>query len=251
MGENDMSMKSLEDLLLHLQSLPPGTALSDVMSSITPPESVSALSQVALVRWFDPPIYNMLCDGLDGVPDFEAFTALPEITRLAPGRWHQSESSREPLLAAWQNPPSLEKWRQWNGRLTEHFHERLEELGLEAKLAIVYHAAAGPEPAALVEIFRDWFAAADNAFDMASANALLEMLKLKAQWRGEALSKLYLISNKAPQALTSAPIGSTVVHKYYSESQGNAPEQNPVSGGVVPDPVHGAIRHRVTVRGSA
>ena len=191
MGENDMSMKSLEDLLLHLQSLPPGTALSDVMSSITPPESVSALSQVALVRWFDPPIYNMLCDGLDGVPDFEAFTALPEITRLAPGRWHQSESSREPLLAAWRNPPSLEKWRQWNGRLTEHFHERLEELGLEAKLAIVYHAAAGPEPAALVEIFRDWFAAADNAFDMASANALLEMLKLQAQWRGEALSKLY------------------------------------------------------------
>jgi tetratricopeptide (TPR) repeat protein/type II secretory pathway predicted ATPase ExeA len=191
MGENDMSMKSLEDLLLHLQSLPPGTALSDVMSSITPPESVSALSQVALVRWFDPPIYNMLCEGLDGVPDFEAFTALPEITRLAPGRWHQSESSREPLLAAWRNPPSLEKWRQWNGRLTEHFHERLEELGLEGKLAIVYHAAAGPEPAALVEIFRDWFAAADNAFDMASANALLEMLKLQAQWRGEALSKLY------------------------------------------------------------
>ena len=64
-------------------------------------------------------------------------------------------------------------------------------------------------------------------------------------------STALLISNKAPQALTSAPIGSTVVHKYYSESQGNAPEQNPVSGGVVPDPVHGAIRHRVTVRGSA
>jgi hypothetical protein len=63
--------------------------------------------------------------------------------------------------------------------------------------------------------------------------------------------KLLLISNKAPQALTSTPIGSTVVQKYYLESQGNAPEQNPVSGGVVPHPVHGAIRHRVTVRGSA
>jgi len=191
MGENDMSKKSLEDLLLHLQSLPPGTALSDVMSSIAPPESVSAMNQVALVRWFDPAIYNLLCDGLDGVPDFEAFTALPEITRLAPGRWHQSGSSREPLLTAWRDPPSLEKWRQWNGRLAEHFHERLEELGLEAKLAVVYHAAAGPEPVALVENFRNWFAAADNAFDMASANALLEMLKLQAQWRGEALSKLY------------------------------------------------------------
>jgi tetratricopeptide (TPR) repeat protein len=186
-----MSNHNLDDLLLRLQSLPPGTALSDVMSSIMPQDSVPAMSQVALVRWFDPEIYNLLCDGLDGVPDFEAFTALPGITRLAPGRWHQSESSREPLLAAWQNPPSLEKWRQWNGRLTEHFHERLEELGLEAKLAVVYHAAAGPQPAALVEIFRDWFAAADNAFDMASANALLEMLKLQAQWRGEALSKLY------------------------------------------------------------
>jgi tetratricopeptide (TPR) repeat protein len=61
----------------------------------------------------------------------------------------------------------------------------------------------------------------------------------------------FLISNKAPQALTSTPIASTVVQKYYPESQGNAPEQNPVSGGVVPHPVHGAIRHRVTVRGCA
>jgi tetratricopeptide (TPR) repeat protein len=152
---------------------------------------VPAISQVALVRWFDPEIYQLLCGDLDGVPDFEAFTALPGITRLAPGRWQQSESTREPLLAKWQDPGSLEKWRQWNGCLADHFHNRLNELGLEAQLAFVYHAAAGPDPGALVSTFRALFDAADNTFDMASANALLEMLKLQAQWRGEALSELY------------------------------------------------------------
>jgi hypothetical protein len=191
MGEDDMSNTSLDELLLHLQSLPPGTVLSEILASLAPQDSAPAMSRVALVRWFDPEIYSLLCGDLNEAPDFEAFTAVPGITRLAPGRWHQSESARDPLLAAWHDPARLEEWRQWNGYLADHFHKRLKELGLEAKLAVLYHAAAGPEPAALVETFRAWFDAADKAFDMASANALLEMLKLQAQWRGEALSELY------------------------------------------------------------
>jgi hypothetical protein len=61
----------------------------------------------------------------------------------------------------------------------------------------------------------------------------------------------FLISKEAPQALTSTHLDPRTVQKYYPEKWGNAPDQNPVSGGVVPHPVHGAIRHRVTVRGSA
>lgn len=185
------SQPSLEELLQQLQSLPSGATLSEVLSSLAPQDSVPAMSRVALVRWFDRVIYDLLCGDIDGAPDFESFTVLPEITRLAPGRWQQSESSREPLLTAWQAPPSLQEWRMWNDRLANHFQNRLEELGLEAKLAVVYHAAAGSDPVSLVDNLRTWFEAADNAFDMASANALLEMLKLQAQWRGELLSQLY------------------------------------------------------------
>jgi hypothetical protein len=61
----------------------------------------------------------------------------------------------------------------------------------------------------------------------------------------------HLISNEAPQALTNTPLDPKLVQKYHPGRRGNAPEQNPVSAGSVPLPVHGAIRHRATVRGSA
>jgi len=50
-----------------------------------------------------------------------------------------------------------------------------------------------------------------------------------------------LISNKDPQIRTSSPIALKVVQEYCPVRWGNAPEQNPISGGAIHHPVHGAI----------
>jgi hypothetical protein len=62
---------------------------------------------------------------------------------------------------------------------------------------------------------------------------------------------LDLIIKEAPQALTSTYLDPGLLHKYYLERWGNAPEHNPVSGGAATRQVYGALRQRVTVRVSA
>lgn len=188
--ENAMGAPDLDALLDQLSKFSTEMKLSEVLQSIGPtePSSVAdARKQCALVRWFDEDLYGFLCHSVDGKPDFDRFTETTEVQRLAPGRWVIEEGARSRLLAAWQSDPSV--WKEWNKKIGEYWRAKQ---GPEAELGAIYHLAASPLPEQAIELFRQWYREADDRFDMAQCNALLEMLRLQDSWRGSALSQVWL-----------------------------------------------------------
>jgi hypothetical protein len=184
-----MSNFDLDALVELLGQFPAGTSLQDVISSIREPVSLGigqAKQRCALVRWFDQSLYDFLCNDLADKPNFHDFVGSSGIERLAPGRWLVEESERSRLLDAWQSEQS--SWRRWNQKIGRYFEV---QSGAEAELGAVYHLAAAPSPDDVIAYFQKRFDEANDKFDMAQCNALLEMLRLQESWRGPAVSELW------------------------------------------------------------
>ncbi len=177
----------LSQLVEELQAAPRGSTLADVRATMlraTAPAVAEAARLCAPLRWLDGTLYERVCADVAGRPPFEEFAAAAPLQRLGAGRWALEDGLRARLLAGWREDEA--GWRALNGRLAQIF---LAEDGKEARLDALYHLAASPEPADAITVFRRWYREADRAFDMAQCNALLEMLRLQAEWRGPALSR--------------------------------------------------------------
>lgn len=177
----------LGQLLTKLESLPRGITLAQARMMLRGTASApmaEATRRCALPRWFDAALYEHLCEGIEQPPAFDELVGGAPVQRLAAGRWALEDETRSRLLVEWQQQP--ETWREWNGRLAAMFQARD---AADDRLDVIYHLAASPRPDAAVKIFRQWYAEADRAFDLAQCNALLEMLRLQAAWRGPALSR--------------------------------------------------------------
>lgn len=184
-----MSELGLEALIERLKEASSDASVQDLLSSLRGAESPfaqEARKRCALVRWFDQDIFKFLCENMTEKPDFGEFTSAPEVQRLSPAKWVVKAGERGRLLAAWQS--DTDSWRDWNLKLGDFFRVRQ---GPDDQLSAVYHLAAGPTPDSLVPLFRLWFSEADQRFDMAHCNALLEMLRLQESWRGPLLSALW------------------------------------------------------------
>jgi tetratricopeptide (TPR) repeat protein len=175
-------------LLEQLKALPDDTPLEEALEAVgagEAPETAQAKRQCALVRWFDEPLYSILTSSLERRPDLQEFAA--GMPSMGPGRWALDESERARLLAEWQSDNTM--WRAWNLRIGEHF---LQRDGADARLCAVYHLAAAPDPALVIPHFETWYREADERFDMAQCNALLEMLRLQQRFRGPSVSAVWL-----------------------------------------------------------
>jgi hypothetical protein len=183
-----MSASELGALLEKLSKFPADAPLSDVLLSLRQPEPAGvteAEKRCALVRSFDRDVYDFVCGGIAGKPDFEKFVASAELQRLAPARWAIEDDTRLRLLSAWQS--DQRSWREWNKKLGDYFSARQ---GPEAQLDAVYHLAASSQPEQMVPKFITWYSEADQRFEMAQCNALLEMLRVQQDWRGVSISRL-------------------------------------------------------------
>lgn len=189
-----MSSSEVSALIARLSTFAPAMQLEDVLSNIRRPEAAGAAEakkRCALVRWFDENLYEFLCDGLTDKPSCKAFVASSGVEPLAPGKWVIEEGERSRLLAAWQSDQSV--WRLWNKNIGTYFATKT---GTEVQLAAVYHLAAAPSPQEVIPLFQKWFDQANERFDMAQCNALLEMLRLQESWRGPTVSQLWLASHQ-------------------------------------------------------
>jgi len=207
---------SLDSVLSTLKSLPQGTTLQEALAAVglkTPSSIGEAQRRCALVRWFDEPLYDFLCEGLPEKPAFSTFIASGGVERLTSGRWELGEADRARLLAEWtmaavqpragdavfgsaavrtanvQKVLAVETWKKWNQKLGDYF---LGRPGADMQLEAVYHLAASPDPKQLVPLFTKWYAEADKRFDMAHCNALLQMLEVQKQYSGSELAQLLL-----------------------------------------------------------
>ncbi len=185
-----MSDLGIEALLERLKEMPTGASVQDLLFSLRAPESTSgaeARRRCALVRWFDRETYSFLCQDLPDSPEFEEFLSLPGVQQLAPAKWVVEAGERARLLSAWQ--ADVNSWRAWNQKLGDFFAAHAENP--EGQLSAVYHLAASFRPDAVEPLFRSWYLLADQLFDMAHCNALLEMLRLQGNWRGSAVSSMW------------------------------------------------------------
>jgi hypothetical protein len=184
-----MSGPRLDELLGLLKGLSASTSVIQALSNLQPQRPagvIGAIRQCALVRWFDQPLYDWLCEDIHDRPAFEEFIADPDIHQIRPGRWSIEDDERTRLLAAWQSEP--QGWRRRNTAIGFYFVDRDDH---EAQLAAVYHLAASTKPERVIPFFQRWFARADRAFDMPQCHALLEMLRLQESWRGERVSRIW------------------------------------------------------------
>lgn len=183
-----MSDLGFQALIAELQNAR-GKSLQEVLRSFRPSENpavTEARRRCALVRWFDEAIYRLLCNDIAGYLDLPAFIELAGVSQVAPAKWTIEASERSRLLQEWQS--DLSSWRTWNGKLGQYFAAQATP---EARLSAIFHFAAAGDSATLEPLFRSWYAEADECFDLAHCNALLEMLRVQENVRGVSLSALW------------------------------------------------------------
>jgi hypothetical protein len=186
----ESSGRELAQFIERLRSLDERATLSDALAILTPPQPAAqeATRRCALLRWFNQRVYEFVCADLPARPAFAEFVESDFVQRLSPGRWTLDDETRTRLLQEWQvDETTTETWKEWNRQIGEFLLtdcERRPQLRLDA----LYHLAASPDPKKAVPYFRAWYDDADTAFDLAQCNALLEILRLQQNWRGQELS---------------------------------------------------------------
>ena len=178
---------SLDDLQERLSRLKPGANYLDVLAALRPPESpavIEARRRCALVRSFDSDLYDFLTKGIEETPKLKELLESGDAQSFGEGRWVLSDSVRAPLLRSWQSDKNAE-WKEWNEKIAQYFVARGRA---DERLDALYHMAASTNPDSYSEYFEKWYGEADDEFDLAECNALLEILKLQASFRGQRLS---------------------------------------------------------------
>lgn len=171
-----------------------GLTLEQVLQQVRelsrPTDCSAVLRQCSLARSFNRELFELLCGELPGTPLFDDFVrdasggdrATADLLSDGNGWWRVAEMTREHYLKEWTS--NLEDWKRWNQRLVEYF---LAQPGPYARVHVLYHLAVA-DPDRALELFPKWFKEADEAFDLAQCNALLEVLRVQENWRGSKLS---------------------------------------------------------------
>lgn len=183
-----MSAPDLDVLLEQLKSLKKGSNPREAFAIFDELESralVACRRQCALCRRFDREVFDLVTSGIPDRASLDEFVQSAPARPLGAGFWTLDDGTRTRLLADWRERQPGD-WKEWHRRLGELFAART---GADAHLDALYHLAASPEPSRAVPRFRAWYKEADDRFDLAQCQSLLEILRLQKDSRGAELSQ--------------------------------------------------------------
>ncbi|NUT53542.1 MAG: hypothetical protein HOV94_40580, partial [Saccharothrix sp.] len=161
-----------------LGRLADGQSLRDILDALRPPGVRRALKRSATVRTFDRGLYDAVLAAGDGdFPAFDDFVRLPEVERVprSVGLHRLSDTYRATYWNAWwDDEPGLsrtlpDELDDLTRRLAAHFRGPDRPLELLAQLALI-------APAEAEELFQNEFRKADDEFDLARCQDLLNAL---------------------------------------------------------------------------
>ncbi|MFE9747262.1 peptidoglycan-binding protein [Saccharothrix saharensis] len=162
-----------------LERLAAGQSLRQAVESLRPPGERQALKRSAVVHTFDRDVYDAVLKvgGVPGFPDFDEFVQLAEVERVprSIGLHRLRDGLRSTYWHAWWDdgpdftgtlPDELEDLVR---RLADHYRNPYRPHELLTQLALI-------APAEAKELFEDLFQAADDRFDIAGCQDLLNAL---------------------------------------------------------------------------
>ncbi|XVS66530.1 peptidoglycan-binding protein [Actinosynnema sp. CA-299493] len=162
-----------------LERLAAGQSLQEALDSLRPPGGRQALKRISLVHTFDRDVYDAVLKvgGATGFPDFDEVVRLPEIERVprSIGLHRLRDGSRSTYWNAWwdDNPesslPLPDGLEDLVRRLADHYRDPYRPHELLKQLALI-------EPTGAKDLFEELFQAADERFDLAGCQDLLNAL---------------------------------------------------------------------------